>query len=800
MITIKNIWAILLFVIMLLSGVPLLAQELNQTVKGKVRDIDSKQELMGVNVLIKTESGALIGASTDIDGHFKAANVPVGRHRIEITYLGYEPVVMNSVLLTSGKELFLNVDLTESTLALEAVVVTAKHDKAAPLNEMATVSARSFSVEETSRYAASLYDPSRMAQNYAGVTISGGSSDLFNEIIVRGNSPRGILWRMEGVEIPNPNHFGAMGNSGGGISMLSSSTLSNSDFYTGAFPAEFGNATSGVFDLNLRNGNNEKREYAFMFGLLGIELAAEGPFSENSNASYLVNYRYSTLSALEAVGLNPAGDVLPKYQDLSFKVNLPTENAGVFSLFGLGGSNTAYFEPEKDSMVWESDDDRYGFDENQDVGTIGLSHRYLLSDRSYIKTVAVASHEGYRAEGYYYDEDQDYDRVVDEDYRFVNNTLRLTSSYTNKLNARNTIKAGFILSHLDFSFDARLKEDDDDEVLKTFLENSGNTQMLQGYIHWKNRLSDNLTLNSGLHYTRFMLNGTQSLEPRLALKWKYTNKTAFSAAVGLHSKPEHVSFYLIEESIGDAERKTPNKDLDMVKSMHAVLGYDQQLGTHMRLKVETYYQHLYDVPLNADPTSRGSMINVAEIWDVLGIEEANNNGTARNYGVDLTLERFFNNGYYFLWTGSLFDSKFKAQDGKTYNTRYNSNYQTNILGGKEFKVGKSKNNRLAVNGKLIFAGGNRQTPIDLQSSIDKGEAVYFEDRYLEEQAPAYFRCDIGVNYKINKKRMTHTIGIEVQNVTNRLNVDFTYFNEDTNKIDNYYQTGLFPNFNYRIEF
>ncbi len=772
------------------------AQDLVQTVKGKVIDADSKMTLIGVNVLIKTED-QMIGGTTDIDGLFKIKDVPVGRHDIEVSYIGYEPVMMNAIPLSSGKELFLNVEMTESTLDLKTVVVTAKHDKTKTINEMATVSARSFSVEETSRYAAAMYDPSRMVQNYAGVTISGGSSDLFNEIIVRGNSPRGVLWRLEGIEIPNPNHFGSMGNSGGAISMLSSSTLSNSDFYTGAFPAEFGNATSGVFDLNMRNGNNEKNEYAFMFGALGVEFAAEGPFSKKSRASYLINYRYSTLSLLEAVGLNPAGDVLPKYQDLSFKINVPTKNAGVFSLFGLGGKNTATFAAVADSLAWDDEDDKYGFTENQTVGTIGLSHKFILTDKSYLKTVAAASHEAYVDDYYYYDEKDNYNRVVDEENRFDNNTFRITSTYTNKLNSKNTIRAGFILSHMSYDFNSLINEDD---VLTTYLKNKGDTQMFQSFVHWKHRFDDKLTMNAGAHYTRYFLNGNQSIEPRLALKYQYNPRESISAAVGIHSKPEHVAFYLVEESFGNQQRKTPNKNLDIVKSMHAVLGYDRKIGDNMRLKAEVYYQHLYDVLVDKDSAGIGSIVNVADIWDILGGGEADNSGTARNYGLDLTVERFFNDGYYFMFTGSLFDSKYKAKNGKTYNTRYNSNYQMNLLGGKEFKVGKNKNSTFGINGKVLFAGGNRVTPIDLDASITKGETVWERERFLEGQAPAYFRFDIGLKYKINKKRMTHTIGIDVQNVSNRQNVDFSVFDSGSNTIRDYYQTGLFPNFNYRIEF
>jgi Carboxypeptidase regulatory-like domain len=350
----KNLTAAVLLLGCLLAASCLQAQEILQTIRGTVTDKETNAPLVGAEVAVLTMN-PIMGDVTDPDGNFKIEKLPVGRHSLQVSYLGYEPLTIPNLLVTAGKELVLNLQLVESAVQLEVATVIAKHDKAEALNEMATVSARSFSVEETSRYAGSFYDPARMATNYAGVAV-GSSSDLSNEIVVRGNSPSGILWRLEGVEIPNPNHFGSMGGSGGGISMLSSSTLSNSDFYTGAFPSEFGNALSGVFDLNMRNGNNEKREYAVMLGALGLEGAVEGPFQpltpkgerKGNGGSYLVNYRYATLGLLSAVGLNIAGDVTPKYSDLSFKLNMPTQRAGTFALFGLAGQNSAQFSPKAD--------------------------------------------------------------------------------------------------------------------------------------------------------------------------------------------------------------------------------------------------------------------------------------------------------------------------------------------------------------------------------------------------------------------------------------------------------------------
>lgn len=773
------------------------AQERTQTLRGTVIDKDAKIPLIGANISLEDVSPT-VGTTTDLDGYFKLENIPVGRHDIQISYLGYEPIFMNGVLLTSGKELVLNIEMIESTMKMDEVVVTAQHDKAATLNEFAAVSARSFSVEETSRYAASYFDPARMAQNYAGVSV-GGSDDLFNEIIIRGNSPRGVLWRLEGIEIPNPNHFSAMGNSGGAVSMLSSSTLSNSDFYTGAFPGEYGNALSGVFDLNMRNGNNEKNEYAFMLGALGIEAAMEGPFKKGGRSSYLINYRYSTLAALDAVGLSPVGDIAPKYQDVSFKINLPTRNAGNFSLFGLGGQNSSVFEVEPDSTAWESSDDSEGFEERQKVGTIGLSHRVLLSDNSYLKTVIAASREEVTDEYYFLDVADNYTKRIEDQSVSGHNALRASTTYNHKFNAKHTLRAGAIYS--DLSFDFTYDEDTDGEGLIRYFDNSGSTGFFQAFAQWKYRFNDAWTLNTGLHYSQMTLNNNFAIEPRMALQWRLSPTQTISAAAGLHSKMEHLATYLFDGiDPEDGQRRLPGTNLELTKAFHGVLGYDQRLGTQMRLKAEVYYQYLFDVPVESIPGSTNSIINAFDIWDVIGVEEASNQGNGRNIGIDLTLERFFENQYYFMVTTSLYESQYRTLTDTWYNTRFNGTYQFNALGGKEFKVGKRKDNIMGLNGKIIVSGGNRYTPINLPASIAKGETVRFTERPFETRSGTYYRFDLGWSYRINGRKIAHTIMLDIQNVTNRQNLFLEYYDDDTQQIEQFTQTGLFPVFNYRVEF
>lgn len=797
----KNLIEILILLGFLLLCAVAKSQELTQTIRGAVVDKENLMPLIGVEVAILT-TDPISGTTSDADGQFKIENVPVGRHIIQVSYLGYEPLTIPNLLVTSGKEVVLNLELIESAVQLEVATVVAIHDKTGTLNEMATLSARSFSVEETSRYAGSFYDPARMANNFAGVVV-GSSDDLSNEIVIRGNSPRGVMWRLEGIEIPNPNHFGSTGGSGGGISMLSSSTLSNSDFYTGAFPAEFGNALSGVFDLNMRNGNNEKREYAIMLGALGLEAAAEGPFTAGGKGSYLVNFRYSTLALLDAAGLSPAGDVLPKYSDVSFKLNMPTERAGTFALFGLGGQNTVRQVPEADSAKWDGEFGEWGFDETQTVGTIGLSHRILLSDNSYLKTVAVASHDRLLEEDYWLDEENNYAKRYDVTNDVASNSYRFSSTYNQKFNARNTLRTGLIFSYLTFDF----KYDDDDNFAEEkgenqirLFDNHGETATFQAFSQWKHRFDDRWTFNAGLHYSQLFLNNNFSIEPRAAVEWKIDNKQSLSGAVGLHSKMEHLAAYLFEGTLPDGTYRPQNKDLELTKSMHAVLGYDRRLGENVRLKIEAYYQHLFDVPVETTPNSTNSILNAFDIWDIIGAENADNSGTGRNYGVDLTLEKFFSNNYYFLVTSSVYKSRYTPVNGIEYPTRFDGRYSLNLLGGKEFRVGKNKKNILGFNGKLILTGGNRYYPIDLEKSIANGEHEVYEDQPFAAKAGAYRRFDLGISYKINKAKLTHTIMLDVQNVTNRENLHSLYYDNDTQQIERYTQTGLFPIFNYRVEF
>ena len=464
------------------------------------------------------------------------------------------------------------------------------------------------------------------------------------------------------------------------------------------------------------------------------------------------------------------------YQDLSFKIHLPTHSAGTFSLWGLGGMNQASFDPAKDSSEWVERNDHWGFIEKQRVGTVGLSHRILVSDKSYLKTVLTASDDRYESEDYFLDKAKNYQQVFDDNTQYGFQTLRASTMYNHKFNARNTLRVGAIASHMGFSFKYQDRLEETNQM-KTFLDNEGSTQMIQAYGQWKHRLNDKLTVNAGMHYTQLLLNNASAFEPRLALKWQFSKSQSLSGSIGLHSRLEHLGLYLFEGTLPDGDVVVPNDHLELTKATHAVIAYDHRFNKNLRLKAEVYYQYLYDVPVEDKPGSTNSLINELDIWAVIGSGKASNDGTGRNYGIDVTFEKFFSQQYYFLMTGSLYNSFYTPKDGNEYNTRFNGNFQLNLLGGKEFKVGKRKTNIIGLNGKVVLSGGNRFTPIDIEASKAQGEDIRFTDHRFESRAGTYYRFDIGISYKINKKKTTHSIMLDIQNITNHLNIYTQFYNE-----------------------
>lgn len=787
----------LLFLLVAAVAVPnAYPQALTQTLRGRVIDADSKSPIVGAGVLVMNLD-SVPGTSTDIDGKFRIEKVPVGRHSIRVTSLGYEDAFLNNVVVSSGKEVVLTVEMREKIFTSEEVEIVYEKDKTKANNDLVTLSARNFQSEETERYAGSRGDPSKMVANYAGVATG---NDARNDIIVRGNSPLGVLWRLEGVDIPNPNHFSNQGATGGPVSMLNNNLLGNSDFLTGAFPAEYGNKLAAVFDLRLRNGNNERMEYTGQLGFNGLELGIEGPISKEKGSSFLANYRYSTLEVFNLLGISFGVAALPRYQDASFKVNLPSAKNGIFTVWGIGGLSTIeLLDSNRDSSEWsftsKGEDMRF----TAGMAAAGVSHQYFFNtktsgklslsySKSYFKITIDTLNNDKRPHNVYSNTSVD-------GQAFGNYTV------TSKINARNLIKTGLTWKQLFFDYSSQFYSRSDSNY-RDILKEDNSTGLAQAFAHWQHRLTENVTLNNGVYYQHFALNNTWAVEPRAGVRWQFAQKQALTAGLGMHSQTQPLLYYFFKSyDPSSGKYIATNRDLDLTRAYHFIAGYDLGFANNFRFKLESYYQELYDVPVERNYSSSFSMINAgSDIEGIPLVDSLTNKGTGKNFGGEITLEKFFSKGYYFLTTASVYESKYKGSDNTERHTAFSGGYVFNGLGGYEFKLGEGGNKLLSLDGKVTIAGGNRYTPIDLQASLLSKEAVYIDSQAYSQRFKNYEKVDVKLTFRLNKKRSTQMWFISIENVLNRRNIFRQVFNEDEGKVVEEYQLGLFPYGGYRIEF
>ena len=764
--------------------------ELTQTIKGTVIDKEAEYPLIGVNVLLLIE-GETTGTTTDLDGNFKLENVPVGRQAIQFSYIGYEPVTIPNILVASGKESMIQIQMEEDLNNLSEVVVTANKGKRGAVNEMAAVGARSMNMEEVTRFSGSMGDVSRMAQNYAGVS---GASDERNDIIVRGNSPSSVLWRMEGVDIPSPNHWATLGTTGGPISMLNVNNLRTSDFLSSAFPAEYGNATGAVFDLKLKNGNPDKYEFLGQIGFNGFEGGIEGPLGIGKKASFFANYRYSTLGVFQALGIDfGTGGNVPQYQDVNFKVNIPTEKAGRFSLWGLGGVSDITFEPEPDGNLFSDGDSK--FSAGSVTGMGGISHLYFFNDRT-SSTFAVSLTS---TESTVFNEEiiDVVEGTFEKDYVSRNKQEKLGINWTfnQKINAKNRVKAGVIADFYDTDVKDSLLLDAG--FWFPILDFQGNASLYRAFGQWQHKFNDKLTFNGGLHGAVYALNNSTSFEPRASLSYDISPKSTFGIGYGRHSQLQPLPIYFSKDENATAAENAANEDLGFIKSDHFVASWDYQLTNNSRIKLEAYHQSLFNIA--TDPNDGDfSMINFGADFGFPNRVGLTNDGIGSNTGIELTVERSLDKGFYYLLTASVFDSKYEGSDEVSRNTFFNSNYVFNVLVGKEFVL--SKKLSITLDGRFNYAGGRRFTPFDIEKSIERGEGVRDESQRFEGQYDPYIRPDIKIGIRHNAKKYSQTWSVDLQNFIGRKNVFNQSWNETNNEIDTAYQRGFFPDVRYQILF
>ena len=796
-------------------------------ISGTVLDSEARYPLPGAYVQISTLEGFM--TPTDMDGRFSFADVPIGRHVVKLSFMGYESRTIDGVVLMSGRPVVLEVKMSESVFSIAAAEVTATQTGEV-MNEMATVSARAFTVEETDRYAGSRGDPARMASNFAGVQ---GADDSRNDIVVRGNSPSGVLWRIEGVDLTNPNHFSVPGTGGGPVAIINNKTLANSDFFTAAFPAEFGNSTAAVFDLKLRNGNQDHWHGSAQLGFLGTEVLLEGPLNRDKRSSLLVNYRYSTASIFSAVGIDIGTSAVPKYQDGSFKLFTPTKGGGSLSFWGIGGNSNVdilisnQVAPER-NIYGDNDRDQYF---KTGTGMMGLTHTQPLNTRSYIKTTLAVSRDRQDSNHDYVtrdllitESDTSYTNIQTSPlmtYGFVKDRLALAVHANHKLEPTTgtaTLRMGLNTDLMMWSFQDSIRAFTDSPDSLGAWGRRWDAEMkgalIQPFIQLKRRPNEALTWTAGLHAMVDTRSGASSLfEPRLGMQWVSKGGTVWSAGSGLHSQIQSPYIYASATTTEvSGQLNMPNQELGFTRSIHNVIGVTRKLSDLWTLKLEVYHQHLFEIPVADLSTDWGanngsySLINAGGGFSRLFPDTLLNDGTGRNMGVEMTLSRAFREGWFMLLTASVFDAKYKGADGVSRNTDFNGKYSWNFLASKEWKLSPSLG--LVTGLKATMAGGRWYGPVDDDASLEQREIIFIDQDRNTQQFDDYFRLDIKTNLTWNRPETTHELGIDFVNILGTENIlKLTYAPDEMDINDpNYspvrkeYQLGFLPIFFYRMDF
>ncbi|MEO8067420.1 MAG: TonB-dependent receptor [Flavobacteriales bacterium] len=778
----------LLILAPLLYTAQITAQGTTQTVRGTILDTDTRLPLFGATVEVKGVDPAL-STMTDQDGGFVIKSVPTGRIDVVVSVFGYEAKVLANLLVISSKETVLQVPMLTSVKQLNEAKVSGKKRKGQARNDMATVSARRISVEETSRIAGGINDPARMVGTFAGVA---STPDGNNTIVVRGNSPKGVQWRLEGMEIPNPNHFSDDGSTGGPINVLNSDMIDDSDFLTGAFSAEYGNVYSAVFDMRLRDGNNKKREYTLKAGVLGTDLTVEGPLPGVESGSYLANYRYSTLALLDGAGIVDYQGV-PKYTDAAFKVKVPTTKAGTFSLFGVGGRSSI----QQEDIGVTGDTLFARNDYRSRMGVVGLSHTRTLGANSYLYSTVSMSGNGSGNEYFEAPAPGEDGTELRSNADLAKWTLRATTTLNTRLNAKHKLRTGILFSNDHF----RMLVDDwnnDSDALERELDRTGSANTTQAFVSHQWRWNERWTLTSGVHLLHYDLNDAIAAEPRVALRYQQRPDQAFTFGAGLHSKTQSLMTLQVQDFDAQGNVVRPNEQLGLTRAAHAVVGYERMLAEDIQLKVEGYYQYLYDLPVENNVTSAYSESNTIEWFSDRALV---NEGVGYNTGIELSVEKFFTRGYHFLATGSFSETKYQALDGVWHNSRFNLGTVANVLAGKEWKIRASRGkDRVFMAGfRWSMQGGQYHTPIDLKASRAAGEQVLTNDVW-SYKSPDVHKLDVVMSYRVGRPKASHEFKVDVQNVMNA-QTPVGYFYEDrTGTIKSYAQLSILPVVQYTLRF
>ena len=753
-----------------------------QSISGVVTNSFSEQPISGVKVTLLLNETKVDSTQTTLSGTYHFDSVMIGIYDLSFSHPKFESFVLPDVTLLSSRKKEVYIHLEEHYQELAEFVVKPKKDRSKHNNDMATNSVRTIYVQDMSKLAGSLDDPIRVAGILPGVTSDAAFSENF--ISIRGNSPRGLKYVVEGVELNNPTHFARIGSSGGTFTIFSTQVLDKSDFYIGAFPAEYNNALSGILDVNFRKGNNEEKETSLKIGTLGIDLTTEGPINKQSGSSFLINYRYSVVGLARLIGY----PTQPTYQDLSFVLDFP-KSKGSLKVFGIAGTSDRKRIAVADSTTWEGDIDRYNLFLRGDMASLGLSYKHLINDKTNWKLTLLGS--SYRQADNRNFLQSDYSEIIRNKNEYSSSPFSAAFSIKHRFSNRIRLKSGMSTEWAVHDWEV-LKHNVDFNRLDTAVYGLGTSLTNKAFSQFQFFITEKIKLNGGIAMLSYDVNKKLSIEPRIGIT-KEVKDGVFSLALGKHSQVEHFATYMYQNENG----LTPNKNLDFAKAYHAIAGFKSTLFKNHYFNIEAYYQQLYDVPGEVNGTY--SVFNISELEEVRPLS---NIGEGKNYGIDLSLERYASKGLYYMINASLYQSHYKDGNGDWRSTEFDQRFNIKFLAGKEYIIGEKKNKRnfIGWNTNLAYVGGRPYTPIDIASSMLAEETILNEPLAYTLREDNLLFLDVTLTYKINKKGKTGIWSLQIKNLFSNGNAIYREYDSVLDKEVTIPSSSFFPNLSYKIEF
>lgn len=789
---------------------------LEGTIRGKIIDRVSKKPLTDGFVELLNFSPRRVVRVDTLTGHFEFKFIPIGRHRLVVRVEGYEEAYEMNINVVAGSEQFMTLQLTEKIVGVkdplkqqDIGVGTTRYSSMLALRQKDpfilmdnTIGEQRFNIEQMNNFAGSRNDPARMASNFSGIS---NADDTRNDIVVRGGTPLGVQWLLEGLPINNPNHLGLIGTTSGYFPILNVNVIGEGDFRLGAFSSQYANTTTGIFDIHLRNPETKRLNTTAQLGWNGAELVLQGPlFSKRT--SFIIAGRYSILPFFNTLGIYDFNaKSMPRMYDINFNFQYVTKIGNEFNIFGFHGNSTLHTKAvdEEFSNIFNPAP-RADVDWENNNTVLGVKYRHFFSNNFFWQTTVGGNRTYNNQEHTYYKETIDGLMPFKGLYsRMFQTTFSLSTFVNNKVNTKLSWRGGLMVQHRVNEFlEMHNRYNISPAVYYNDLDNN---QFMHFYAHANYRLMPDFSLQIGAAALYNNLNKQFVAEPRLNLSWDIAEHHQLDIIYTLQhqeisTRISYLQLPIIDPIAGITTYDRSARDLKMMANHYFMLEYAYQPKSHIQFKLSPYYKMWFDIPVQANELSGYSVFNVdSRLPYNLPKFPLKSTGTAENYGIDFTAIYHLNKGLQINYTFSYFNASYTGSDGIKRNARFDRDWLTRLSASKEWILNKLKGHSFFASTTFTVAQGERYTP------IDQVQSAYFNDEILtnqwfENRTPMYMRWDFKVGFRLNTKKLTQYFYIDVTNVLGRKNVLTYHYDTDNLRVTPIYQYGRMPELFYRIQF